>query len=59
MAITSKVKEKDLENLKLKLTKEYELRIKDMEKNHLEKLMLTKQEAKRVFDVTLENVKNI
>lgn len=42
MAITSKVKEKDLENLKLKLTKEYELRIKDMEKNHLEKLMLTK-----------------
>ena len=45
--------------MKLKLSKEFELRIKDIEKQNLEKLMFSKQEAKRAFDVTLENVKTI
>lgn len=53
------LKDKDLENIKLKLTKDYELKLKDMEKLHYERMTLTKQEAKRAFDMTLENVKSI
>lgn len=53
------LKDKDIENIKLKLSKDFELKLKDMEKINYERLMNTKAEAKRAFDVTLENVKNI
>lgn len=33
---------KDLENLKLRLTKEYEIKIKDLEKIHYERMQLMK-----------------
>ena len=39
MAILSnQLHEKDLDNLKLRLTKEYELKIKDLEKIHYERM---------------------
>ena len=53
------LKEKEIENIKIKLSKDYELKIKDMEKIHFERLTMTKLEAKRAFDLTLENVKSI
>lgn len=55
----SQVQKMELENLRLKLTKEYELKIKDLEKLHYERMILTKQETKRAFDITLENMKTI
>ena len=51
--------QKELENLKLRISKEYELKLKDLERIHYERLQLTKQEAKRAFDMTLENMKTI
>jgi SMC interacting uncharacterized protein involved in chromosome segregation len=51
--------QKELENLRLKMSKEYELKIKDLEKLHYERMQMTKQETKRAFDVTLENMKTI
>ena len=43
MAILSnQLHEKDLDNLKLRLTKEYELKIKDLEKIHYERMQVTK-----------------
>ena len=50
---------KDIEFAKLKLTKDFELKIKDLEKLHYERMHMTKQETKRAFDVTLENMKTI
>jgi hypothetical protein len=55
----SHLKDKEVDNIKLKLSKEYELKCKDMEKLHFERLTITKQESKRAFDITLENVKAI
>ena len=40
--IGNQIKDKDLENLKLKLSKDYELKLKDMEKLHYERMTLTK-----------------
>ena len=57
--LSSNLHQKDIENLRLKLTKDYELKIKDLEKLHYERMQLTKQETKRAFDVTLENMKTI
>lgn len=53
------LKEKEIENIKIKLSKDFELKIKEMEKVHFERLTVTKLEAKRAFDMTLENVKSI
>ena len=50
---------KDIEIAKVKLSKEYEIKIKDLEKIHFERMQLTKQETKRAFDITLENMKTI
>jgi hypothetical protein len=36
--IGTTLKDKEIENIKLKLTKEFELKLKDMEKNHYERL---------------------
>jgi hypothetical protein len=36
------LKEKELENVKLRLTKDYELKLKEMEKIHYERMTLTK-----------------
>ncbi len=35
------------------------MKLKDQEKLHYERLQLTKQEAKRAFDMTLDNMKSI
>ncbi len=51
--------QKDLENLRLKLTKDYELKIKEIEKVHYERMQVTRQETKKAFDITLENMKII
>ena len=51
--------QKELDNLRLSLTKDYELKLKDLERVHYERLQLTKQETKRAFDVTMENMKTI
>ena len=53
------MKEKDVENLKLRLKNEYELKMKELERIHYERLQLTKQETRRAFDVTMENMKTI
>ena len=45
--------------MKLNITKEYEIKIKDLEKLHYERMQLTKQETKKAFDVTLDNMKAI
>mmetsp|Transcript_34216 Transcript_34216/g.33439 ORF Transcript_34216/g.33439 Transcript_34216/m.33439 type:complete len:85 (+) Transcript_34216:1795-2049(+) len=58
-AMGKQFKDKDVENVKLKVSKEFEIRIKDMERSHFEKITLTKQEAKRAFDITLDNMKSI
>ncbi|CDW74480.1 guanylate-binding n-terminal domain containing protein [Stylonychia lemnae] len=50
---------KEFEIQRLKLTKEYELKMKDLEKIHYERLQLTKQETRRAFDITMENMKTI
>lgn len=57
--INNQVHERELENLKLRVTKEYEIKIKDLEKLHYERMQITKQETKRAFDVTLDNMKAI
>ena len=36
--LSSHLHQKDLENLRLKLTKDYELKIKDLEKLHYERM---------------------
>ena len=40
--IGTTIKEKDIENIKLKISKDFELKIKDLEKLHYERLQLTK-----------------
>ena len=35
------------------------MKIKDLEKVHYERLQLTRQETKKAFEVTLENMKTI
>ena len=53
------LQQKELETQRLRLTKEYELKMKDMEKLHYERIQLTKQEMRKAFDLTNENVKTI
>eukprot|EP00347_Sterkiella_histriomuscorum_P006351 403353091 len=55
----SQLHQKELETQRLKLSKDYELKIKDIEKLHYERLQMTKQETRRAFDVTMENMKTI
>ena len=57
--IGNQMHQKDLENLRLKISKEYELKIKDIEKVHYERMQVTRQETKKAFDVTMENMKTI
>lgn len=45
--------------MKLRLSKEFEIKMKQMEKEHMERLHLTKQETRRAFDYTMENMKSI
>ena len=51
--------QKDIEFAKLKLTKDFELKMKDLEKLHYERMQIQKQEMKRGFDVTFDNMKTI
>ena len=45
--------------MRLRLTKEYELKIKEMERVHSERMLTTKQDTKKAFESTLENMKQI
>jgi hypothetical protein len=45
--------------MKLRLSKEFELKMKSMEKEHSERLHTTKYETRKAFDYTMENMKNI
>lgn len=45
--------------MKLRLSKEFELKIKQMEKEHSERVHTTKYETRKAFDYTMENMKNI
>lgn len=53
------LKDKELEVQKLRLTKDFELQLKDMERQNAERIALNKQETKRAFDLTMENMKSI
>lgn len=57
--IGTTLKEKEIDNIKLRLTKDFELKLKDMDRLHFERLQITKQETRRAFDVTMENMKTI
>lgn len=57
--INGSIMSKEVENVKLRLTKEYEIKIKELEKLHYERMQLTKQETKKAFDITLDNMKAI
>ena len=45
--------------MRLRLTRDYELKLKDLERVHMERLQTTKLDSKRAFDLTLENMKKI
>jgi hypothetical protein len=57
--LSKEIQDRDVENMKLRLSKEFELKIKDMEKDHSERIHTTKSETRKAFDYTMENMKNI
>ena len=58
-SLNQQLHQKEIENVRLRLTKEYELKIKEMERVHSERMLTTKQDTKKAFESTLENMKQI
>ena len=52
------IKEKELENLKLKCSLEFEKKVNLVENEYKHKLNNNKKEMKKVFDLTMTNMKN-
>lgn len=52
------IKEKEIENIKLKCSLEYEKKVNKLEHDYKEKLNNNKKEMKKVFDLTMANMKS-